>query len=124
MNLKNGENCIRKVCRKINLKYIQELYPAIHFIFLVTASASLQPQPKRMSFLSGLGFPLSFQDKSKIKKNSPLTEGWRKFKGFLAGWFVAISNDLSYYFLYKLPRLFAFAKSHPFKEGEFKTIIS
>ncbi len=33
----------------------QELFPAIHCIFFVTASALLHLQQKRMPFLSGLG---------------------------------------------------------------------
>jgi hypothetical protein len=34
--------------------FFKELFPAIHYIFWVTGSASLRPQPKRMPLLSGL----------------------------------------------------------------------
>ncbi|MFC5872874.1 hypothetical protein ACFP3I_09785 [Chryseobacterium arachidis] len=32
-----------------------KLFPAFHYIFWVTGSASLRPQPKRMPLQSGLG---------------------------------------------------------------------
>ncbi len=40
--------------------FILKLFPAFHCIFLVTGSASLHPQPKRMSFQSRLGLQSLF----------------------------------------------------------------
>lgn len=50
--------------------FLKELFPAIRYIFLVTGSASLRPQPKRMPLLSGLGLCASFQYSSNARSQT------------------------------------------------------